>query len=59
LVDYICIVKTAAGIQEVKISAKANEGAPPSINAIAEILEGVQYSDKKKDAAKNAIISIS
>lgn len=55
LVDYYAHVGNA----KIAISAKANEGAPPSINAIAEVLKGMKYQDIKKEAARNAIISIS
>lgn len=55
LVDYYAHV----GKAKVAISAKANEGAPPSINAIADILHTVKYDNAQKEAARKAIIAIS
>jgi hypothetical protein len=55
LVDYYAI----QGKTKIAISAKANEGAPPSINAIADILKTMKFSQPKKEAARKAIISIS
>jgi hypothetical protein len=55
LVDYYCYVGTA----KIAISAKANEGAPPSINAIADILRKMKYTVETKEASRKAIIAIS
>lgn len=55
LVDYYAHV----GKTQIAISAKANEGAPPSINAIADILRTVKYDNSQKEAARKAIIAIS
>ena len=55
LVDYY----TYVGKVKTAVSAKANEGAPPSINAIANILRPLKYTDPKKEAARLAIIAIS
>ena len=55
LVDYYAHV----GKNKIAVSAKANEGAPPSINAIAAILKTVKYSEKDKEASRLAIIAIS
>lgn len=54
LVDYYAHVENA----DVAISAKANEGAPPSIEAIAEVLRKMKYSDTKKEGARKAVIAI-
>lgn len=55
LVDYYAMI----GKDEIAISAKANKGAPPSINAIADILRTKKYTNKDKEAARLAIIAIS
>jgi hypothetical protein len=55
LVDYYA--NTAKS--KIAVSAKANEGAPPSIDAIAAILKKMSFTDKKKEAARLAIIAIS
>lgn len=55
LVDYY----VNDGTKDIAISAKANKGAPPSINAIAKILSGMRYTDAKKENARKAIIAIS
>ena len=55
LVDYYVKV----GNLKVAVSAKANAGAPPSINAIANILKPVRYTEKNKETARKAIIDIS
>jgi hypothetical protein len=55
LVDYYVHI----GNNKIAISAKANEGAPPSINAIAEVLKTVKYNDVEKEQARKAVISIS
>ena len=55
LVDYYVYV----GKKKIAVSAKANEGAPPSINAIADILRTFTYSERPKEAARKAVISIS
>jgi hypothetical protein len=55
LVDYY----TYVGKVKTAVSAKANEGAPPSINAIADILRPMKYTETKKEAARKAIIAIS
>lgn len=55
LVDYYVKVDKL----KIAISAKANAGAPPSINAIAEILRPVKYTDQNKEGARKAIIAIS
>jgi hypothetical protein len=54
LVDYYAV----EGNKKIAISAKANEGAPPSIEAIAEILLTKKYGSPAKDGARKAIISI-
>ena len=56
LVDYY--VKVGGG-KKIAISAKAKEGAPPSINAIAAVLKKITYSDSSKEGARKAIIAIS
>lgn len=55
LVDYYVKV----GNLKIAISAKANAGAPPSINAIADILKPVRYTEQNKENARKAIIAIS
>ena len=55
LVDY-CV---KVGNLKVAVSAKANAGAPPSINAIANILKSVRYTEQNKETARKAIIDIS
>ena len=45
--------------KRIAVSAKANEGAPPSINAIADVLRNKKYTDSKKEEARKAIIQIS
>jgi hypothetical protein len=55
LVDYYAHI----GDVRIAISAKANEGAPPSIDAIAAILKDIKYTDINKEAARKAIIAIS
>jgi len=55
LVDYYVKV----GNLKVAVSVKANAGAPPSINAIANILKPVRYTEKNKETARKAIIDIS
>jgi len=54
LVDYYANYTN----KKLAISAKSNKGAPPSINAIVDVLKNIQYSGAK-DQAKNAIIAIS
>ena len=55
LVDYYAHV----GKNKIAVSAKANEGAPPSINAIADILRPNTYQVVAKENARKAIIAIS
>jgi hypothetical protein len=55
LVDYYAHV----GKNKIAVSAKANEGAPPSINAIADILRPNTYQIVPKENARKAIIAIS
>jgi hypothetical protein len=55
LVDYY----VKEGTKTIAISAKANKGAPPSINAIAQILSKMRYNEAKKEGARKAIIAIS
>lgn len=55
LVDYYAHI----GKKKIAVSAKANEGAPPSINAIADILRNVSYEIVAKENARKAIIAIS
>lgn len=55
LIDYYVTVNKT----KVAISAKANAGAPPSINAIANILKPIQYNDQNKERARKTIINIS
>jgi len=55
LVDYYAV---QPGGKKIAISAKANEGAPPSIEAIAEILKTKKYGSPAKEGARKAIISI-
>lgn len=55
LVDYFIL----EGKNRIAVSAKANDGAPPSINAIADILRNKKYSDPKKEAARKGVIEIS
>jgi hypothetical protein len=55
LVDYYANV----GKTKIAVSAKANEGAPPSINAIADILRDNTYQIVAKESARKAIIAIS
>jgi len=45
--------------KKIAVSAKANDGAPPSINAIADVLRKKKYTDSKKEDARKAIIAIS
>jgi hypothetical protein len=55
LVDYYIYV----GKKKIAVSAKANEGAPPSINSIAAILKNISYTETDKENARKAIIAIS
>ena len=55
LVDYYAHI----GKNKIAVSAKANEGAPPSINAIADILRPNSYQIVPKENARKAIIAIS
>lgn len=55
LVDYYIIT----GNKKSAVSAKANEGAPPSIDAIASLLRTTSYTDQLKENARKAIIAIS
>lgn len=56
LVDYYAL----KGKKKIAISAKAKEGAPPSIDAIADILKTMSYvSEPKKEGARKAVIAIS
>lgn len=55
LVDYYAHVSK----NKIAVSAKANEGAPPSINAIADILRPNSYQVVAKESARKAIIAIS
>jgi len=55
LIDYYA---TYSKKPSLAISAKAGKGAPPSIDAIADILDKINYRDSKKKIAKNLIISI-
>ena len=55
LVDYYA---TYSEKPSLAISAKSGKGAPPSIDAIADILDKINYRDSKKKIAKNLIISI-
>ena len=55
LVDYYAHV----GKTKIAVSAKANEGAPPSINAIADILRTMKYNVTAKESSRKAIIAIS
>ena len=55
LVDYYAHI----GKNKIAVSAKANEGAPPSINAIADILRPNSYQVVNKEKARKAIIAIS
>ena len=55
LVDYYANI----GKNKIAVSAKANEGAPPSINAIADILRPNSYQQVPKENARKAIIAIS
>lgn len=55
LVDYYAI----EGKKKIAISAKANEGAPPSIESIAELLKKKHFSIPLRENARKAIISIS
>lgn len=54
LVDYYA----HEGKKQIAISAKANEGAPPSIEAIAAVLRDMKYQDAKKEGARKAVIAI-
>ena len=56
LIDYYAVIDKN---KRIAISAKANAGAPPSINAIAHILSSKMYSEVKKESARKAIIAIS
>lgn len=40
------------------VSAKANEGAPPSIEAIASVLRNMKFNEPKKEGARKAVIAI-
>lgn len=55
LIDYYATYKNEPNVA---ISAKAGKGAPPSIDAIAEVLEKINYTDRKKNTAKALIIAI-
>lgn len=55
LVDYFAY----EGNKQIAISAKANEGAPPSIDAIADVLKTMKYGNSKQEGARKAIIAIS
>jgi hypothetical protein len=55
LVDYYATYPKKPNLA---ISAKAGKGAPPSIDAIADILDKINYTDSKKKIAKNLIIAI-
>lgn len=55
LIDYYANI----GKNKIAVSAKSNEGAPPSINSIAEILKTMKYTDIHKEHARQAIIAIS
>ena len=55
LVDYFIL----EGKNRIAVSAKANDGAPPSIDAIAKVLISKRYNDPKKEGARKAIIEIS
>jgi hypothetical protein len=55
LIDYYVTVDKV----KIAISAKANAGAPPSINAIANILRPIIYNDQNKEKARKTIINIS
>ena len=55
LVDYFA---TYSNKPNIAISAKAGKGAPPSIDAIADVLEKTKYTDKNKNTAKTLIITI-
>jgi hypothetical protein len=55
LIDYYATYPKKPNLA---ISAKAGKGAPPSIDAIADILDKINYTDSKKKIAKNLIISI-
>lgn len=55
LIDYYATYPKKPNLA---ISAKAGKGAPPSIDAIADILEKINYTDSKKKIARNLIISI-
>lgn len=55
LVDYFI----HEGKKKIAVSAKANDGAPPSINAIADVLRKKTYTDGKMEDARKAIIAIS
>jgi hypothetical protein len=56
LIDYL-IVNSATG-EELKVSAKFEKGAPPSINAIVDILKRMRVTGKKAKA-KKAMLAIS
>lgn len=55
LIDYTVTVEKL----KVAISAKSHGGAPPSINAVANILRPIRYSDLQKEKARKTIINIS
>ncbi len=55
LIDYYATYKNEPNVA---ISAKAGKGAPPSIDAIAEVLEKINYTDRKKNTAKDLITAI-
>ena len=55
LIDYYATYPKKPNLA---ISAKAGKGAPPSIDAIADILDKINYTDSKKKIAKNLIIAI-
>lgn len=54
LVDYHINFRN----HKMAVSAKANNGSPPSINAIAEILEKIKYRKKAMELARQSIITI-
>ena len=55
LIDYFAYEDN----KQIAISAKANEGAPPSIDAIADVLKTMKYGNVKQEGARKAIIAIS
>lgn len=56
LVDFFAYKPNGA---KIAVSVKSGDGAPPSIDSVAEILKDVKYTDRKKQNAKKAIIEIS